>query len=834
MPGLSALKQLLLPGVKSAKGVAPIPKKPGLYHVDPSAANVETREILKRAERRAMDEGDLAERPDGGPIRMSGKQNAHGAHMLSGALNELRYAAEAGAVGKPVRGIVAVDKNGNIRAGAALNREKAGEYLSDDFDLDFTKVHPNYLEYVSTTTPDVRGSELLRLLQDEYGPDMVFQVANPKKNIPIYEAMGARRMPPRIDGGDVLGGRESLPAFRIENRIPEKTEADKYQEMIKALEAAGQERLPGFKKGGVAKYRAPKHAGMEHKASYSQMDPGFEKYFAGSERDNPPIGLEAPLLDPLDPFWYPAKAPAAAINALARLGKGYGKLAAEGVARAMESGSPLTAMAQPQYVVKQKGGNWLSGSIEDALRGLRREGYNDVNPEVDALNSWIDKQLTKYVRNEMATPEDPIRALAERGVLHFTPEAPSPNFSMRLGQAARSRQIAGTPLEGSGGSPLAQQWEALSDSTMSPRTAGEQLRAEFPHNAETMPWLEKVDPQSMVHSIERTLGGDPLNWRHLTDELSNAINPASGLPQHLQFPADRLGKVTVPQAVERVAQINAWRAAQKAEANRALAEQASMLREYTDPSLPNPKGLRWVELKKGDDLPEGWSLKPGEGEYAGYDWFFDPQGKAHNKLNDPRNKMLQDQLKYEGDTMGHCVGGYCDDVLSGRTRIMSLRDAKGEPHVTVEVAPADPFNYNNLPADIRTASNKAPRNSIESLEQYVRDYFPDRYDELVASAKPTIKQIKGKGNKKPNDEYLPFVQDFVRNNPLGGQWADVGDLQNTGLIDRLSLPGNLLKDEAPRWLTPDEVRAMGADPDKLFKNFAQGGSVSAPSWDIFS
>jgi hypothetical protein len=40
-----------------------------------------------------------------------------------------------------------------------------------------------------------------------------------------------------------------------------------------------------------------------------------------------------------------------------------------------------------------------------------------------------------------------------------------------------------------------------------------------------------------------------------------------------------------------------------------------------------------------------------------------------------------------------------------------------------------------------------------------------------------IVQIKGKGNAKPKEEYLPFVQDFVKS----GQWSDIGDLQNTGL-----------------------------------------------------
>ena len=41
----------------------------------------------------------------------------------------------------------------------------------------------------------------------------------------------------------------------------------------------------------------------------------------------------------------------------------------------------------------------------------------------------------------------------------------------------------------------------------------------------------------------------------------------------------------------------------------------------------------------------------------------------------------------------------------------------------------------------------------------------------------SIYQIKGKGNAAPSEEYLPYVQDFVRS----GKWSDVKDLQNTGL-----------------------------------------------------
>jgi hypothetical protein len=43
----------------------------------------------------------------------------------------------------------------------------------------------------------------------------------------------------------------------------------------------------------------------------------------------------------------------------------------------------------------------------------------------------------------------------------------------------------------------------------------------------------------------------------------------------------------------------------------------------------------------------------------------------------------------------------------------------------------------------------------------------------------SITQIKGKQNAAPNEEYLPFVQDFVKS----GEYSKVGDISNTGLMD---------------------------------------------------
>ena len=89
-------------------------------------------------------------------------------------------------------------------------------------------------------------------------------------------------------------------------------------------------------------------------------------------------------------------------------------------------------------------------------------------------------------------------------------------------------------------------------------------------------------------------------------------------------------------------------------------------------------------------------------------------------------------LDFESEYMGHCVGsgGYDNGVADGTTQIYSIRDERGEPHVTFEVR----------------------GNSI--------------------------KQVKGKQNKRPVAKYMPAVQAFVRANNF-----DIdGDIKNTRLI----------------------------------------------------
>lgn len=441
----------------------------------------------------------------------------------------------------------------------------------------------------------------------------------------------------------------------------------------------------------------------------------------------------------------------------------------------------------PAHVIKPKGGNWLTGSVEEAISPLRSASSDDP------LNKWLETKLSKYMRNEMATPEDPLRALAARGVSHLPAEELQAAQGWVPEGIGAARVTAGYPYEGmawkahqAAGFPegpaedlarAAEGWENLADIAVTPKRVSDlQLLGERSPTIKANPWLEKVAPETSVYSVDPTAVRD-LGFRHLTDELRNALNPESGLPANLLLTPEQLGRVSTPQAVELVHKINQYRAAEKAAADfaRATGPATHLFKEYPE------AGYKWVELKARG--PKATSV---EG------------AKSDQELI---RKELEDALKYEGDTMGHCVGEYCPDVMEGLSRIFSLRSAKGEPHVTIEAAPG-------------------------------------------AEGEPMdIIQIKGKQNRAPNEKYLPFVQDFVRSQ----KWGDIGDLDNVGLYDvgnRESLQRlvprllpqeneyvgakmlqNLLPPGGQRYFTEQELRDLVQSQNKS-EGFASGGLVT--------
>jgi len=326
-------------------------------------------------------------------------------------------------------------------------------------------------------------------------------------------------------------------------------------------------------------------------------------------------------------------------------------------------GGPVGGLAG---VIKPKGGNWIPEGIDKALAELTKRmvkespddirGYLNVArletpeavpqyeqllkmAEIDApMRNWVEGPLRKYIMRDMATEGDPIRKLADQGILHYS--VPTESYL----RARKVRHKASMPMENASNTEIGRNWEDLVDVKISPRSVYEQLQAEYPYNAEGMPWLEKLNPKDTVYDLkDRSFSAD-LGFDHIVDELSNSLNATSGLPRNLQLRPEQIQQMGIDKAVRHVDTINKWRAANKAAEDQVLANKALTIREYAE---NNPKGLRWMELKANPEIEQALA-----------------------------EQELQKQLKYEGDVMGHCVGGYCPDVMEGHSRIFSLQSVK--------------------------------------------------------------------------------------------------------------------------------------------------------------
>ncbi len=108
-----------------------------------------------------------------------------------------------------------------------------------------------------------------------------------------------------------------------------------------------------------------------------------------------------------------------------------------------------------------------------------------------------------------------------------------------------------------------------------------------------------------------------------------------------------------------------------------------------------------------------------------------PDNWTVRQLNTP------DELKAEGDNMGHCCGGsgYANAVQRGDSLIYSLRDPNGQPHSTLEISPtrrSDPEPFNLEEAwQHHPAFQENPKWGVgkpEALMNAIRQYGQDPND----------------------------------------------------------------------------------------------------------
>jgi len=447
------------------------------------------------------------------------------------------------------------------------------------------------------------------------------------------------------------------------------------------------------------------------------------------------------------------------------------------------------------YAVKPKGGNWADSRLDMVIDPLKFSIANTPNSK--AINNWIESKLKKYIRNDLATPNDPVRELADQGISHIS------NLEDRYtGLSDRMKEFRvkqGFEPLGYSKTNMGHVWENLADEHVYPENIKDFI-GDNPATANKHPWMTDLymkDPTAKVNEITMDSKID-LGFDHLVDELNNSVNKYSDIPQHLRLKPEALDRITVPQAVQHVAKINDWRAEQMAKASKDSLKDFPIVHEGGD-------GYNIHELKIPEEPPINWR-QDDEGRWIS------PEGKISNI--DPRYEQLDKALKNEGQQMGHCVGGYTDEVARGDSRIFTLRDPKGGAHVTIEAIPKL-HNWDEIPQEVKNAAEQVGegakalgRSYSDAMEAYIIKW-------MHANPKLQIEQIKGKSNGPVSEKYRGYIQEFLNNSP--NIFSKVKDLKNVGLADLYEFKKNPnWSDYATYAFRESELKSLGFEnPSQL-------------------
>jgi hypothetical protein len=575
------------------------------------------------------------------------------------------------------------------------------------------------------------------------------------------------------------------------------------------------------------------------------------------------------------------------------------KQGAQAVQRGIKAAAPYAArsavnlvekygVAPTMSVVKPKGGNWLAGHIEYATEPLKRMNnpvisgdiineaagrdlfseYVNVNartptmglqewtrknhpevyaqiqaPEERAANRWIDTKLSNYIRNEMGTPEDPVRALAERGILHVDPQ----QLNYRLSEYGKHRQAGQEFLAESEAAKL---WEGVTDNAIGVGDAGTQ--AEFGRSIEKNPWLTKVPPETKVYgTIEGENLSRDLGFDHLIDELKFAMHPNSGLPNNLRVDPSKIDKLTVPEAVKKVSQINEWRAKEAARAEKEgmmanLQAQPRLADENLQLSFVEKPGGTWVDIPETID-EKGMKLCSSIGRAGGWctqhDWAAKDYGSGVNRLT----ALVDAEGRPHAQAKITQIGG-TDDAMEDVDGLMQVLTA------------AERKKFNNF------LGSDEFYGEFEEAVDWLRENMPKAYAKVIESRKstpPDITELKPPGNAfnserskeyiKRDPEYKQKVTNSVLNFLNSGDWGNVKDLHHYDIVDMKSSSSvmdalqslygdesgrNVLKTyapalnaamdatpDAPRFMTLPQLRQFIGDVEPT-QGFAAGGLVA--------
>jgi len=244
-------------------------------------------------------------------------------------------------------------------------------------------------------------------------------------------------------------------------------------------------------------------------------------------------------------------------------------------------------------IIKEEGGNWMKGgkSVENFVRPLYKSESLDNPANAKSLNKWIDKKLTPYIKNKMATPSDPVRKLAEEeGILPF------PDTPVNAEVTSNANRIAaGLPIEQQ--APISktdrgQAWENRADAAINVGPYNEMIPFGYSDRIDLDETLRAFggefavqNPTAKVSGMNTGRGPEDLGFNHIIDVLQEGLTTGRLSP-------DSLRGLSMEDAVRLTHQYDLDMADKMKKAQIQSLEGVPVYKQYPE------QGFRWMQLDK--------------------------------------------------------------------------------------------------------------------------------------------------------------------------------------------------------------------------------------------
>lgn len=182
-----------------------------------------------------------------------------------------------------------------------------------------------------------------------------------------------------------------------------------------------------------------------------------------------------------------------------------------------------------------------------------------------------------------------------------------------------------------------------------------------------------------------------------------------------------------------------------------------------------------------------------------------PDGWTLRQLYEPEH------LKREGESMGHCVGSYGDQLKSGDLNIYSLRDPKGDPHVTHGVNFADTGHSGGRAMYVEGTGNSTVKPEYaDKLKEYWSTIPPEQrprseaddedwaYNSHLENIQNEARRLEQPPSEDPGVDKYGFIND-------GSEWMPDEATVNWEDAMNDAIPSSMGELGTPDWDALDDI-----------------------------